>query len=139
MAGGVQGGGRRRPMSEINVTPFVDVMLVLLIIFMVTAPLLTVGVEIDLPETTANPLAGQDEPLAISINSSGEIFLQDQQVTLEDLVPTLERVSERNYEARIFLRADTSVDYGTVMGAMARINRAGYTSIALITEPVMDE
>ncbi len=139
MAGGVQGGGRRRPMSEINVTPFVDVMLVLLIIFMVTAPLLTVGVEIDLPETTANPLAGQDEPLAISINSSGEIFLQDQQVTLEDLVPTLERVSERNYEARIFLRADTSVDYGTVMGAMARINRAGYMSIALITEPVMDE
>jgi len=139
MAGGVQKRGRGRAMSEINVTPFVDVMLVLLIIFMVTAPLLTVGVEVDLPETTANPIVGQDEPLAISITAAGEIFLQDTQVTMADLVPTLERISERNYEARIFVRADQTVDYGTVMQAMGRMNRAGYTRIALVTEPITDE
>jgi len=139
MAGGVQKKGRGRAMSEINVTPFVDVMLVLLIIFMVTAPLLTVGVEVDLPETTANPIVGQDEPLAISITAAGEIFLQDTQVTMADLVPTLERISERNYEARIFVRADQTVDYGTVMQAMGRMNRAGYTRIALVTEPITDE
>lgn len=139
MAGGVQKKGRGRAMSEINVTPFVDVMLVLLIIFMVTAPLLTVGVEVDLPETTANPIVGQDEPLAISITAAGEIFLQDTQVTMEDLVPTLERISERNYEARIFVRADQTVDYGRVMQAMGRMNRAGYTRIALVTEPITDE
>lgn len=139
MAGGVQKKGRGRAMSEINVTPFVDVMLVLLIIFMVTAPLLTVGVEVDLPETTANPIVGQDEPLAISITAAGEIFLQDTQVSMADLVPTLERISERNYEARIFVRADQTVDYGTVMQAMGRMNRAGYTRIALVTEPITDE
>jgi len=139
MAAGVQNGGSRRTMSEINVTPFVDVMLVLLIIFMVTAPLLTVGVEVDLPETTANPIAGQDEPLAVSINASGEIFLQNTQVVMSDLVPTLERISERNYEARIFVRADQTVDYGTVMQAMGRMNAAGYTRIALVTEPLLDE
>jgi biopolymer transport protein TolR len=139
MAAGIQKKGGGRAMSEINVTPFVDVMLVLLIIFMVTAPLLTVGVEVDLPETTANPIVGQDEPLAISINAAGEIFLQDEQVTMADLIPTLERISERNYEARIFVRADQTVDYGTVMQAMGRMNRAGYTRIALVTEPITDE
>jgi biopolymer transport protein TolR len=139
MAAGVQKGGSRRAMSEINVTPFVDVMLVLLIIFMVTAPLLTVGVEVDLPETTANPIIGQDEPLAVSINAAGEIFLQDEQVVMADLVPTLERISERNFEARIFVRADRTVDYGTVMQAMGRMNRAGYTRIALVTEPLLEE
>jgi len=139
MAAGVQKGGSRRAMSEINVTPFVDVMLVLLIIFMVTAPLLTVGVEVDLPETTANPIVGQDEPLAVSINAAGEIFLQDEQVVMADLVPTLERISERNFEARIFVRADKTVDYGTVMQAMGRMNRAGYTRIALVTEPILEE
>jgi biopolymer transport protein TolR len=139
MAAGVQGRGGRRAMSEINVTPFVDVMLVLLIIFMVTAPLLTVGVEVDLPETTANPIVGQDEPLAVSIDLDGNIFLQDQQVESADLIPTLERISERNYEARIFVRADRTVDYGTVMQVMGRMNQAGYTRIALVTEPILDE
>ncbi len=139
MAVSLQKGSGNRPMSEINVTPFVDVMLVLLIIFMVTAPLLTVGVEVDLPETTANPIAGQDEPLAISINAAGEIFLQDTQVGMGDLVSTLERISDRNYEARIFVRADQTVDYGTVMQAMGRMNRAGYTRIALVTEPILEE
>jgi len=139
MAANVQGRGGRRTMSEINVTPFVDVMLVLLIIFMVTAPLLTVGVEVDLPETTANPIVGQDEPLAVSIDAGGDIYLQDTQVDMSNLVTTLERISERNYEARIFVRADQSVDYGTVMQAMGRMNRAGYTRIALVTEPILDE
>jgi len=139
MATGVQKKGGGRAMSEINVTPFVDVMLVLLIIFMVTAPLLTVGVEVDLPETTANPIVGQDEPLAVSIDAAGQIFLQDTQVEMGDLVPTLERISERNYEARIFVRADRTVDYGTVMQVMGRMNRAGYTRIALVTEPLTDE
>ncbi len=142
MAGGIQqnGRGRRgRPMSEINVTPFVDVMLVLLIIFMVTAPLLTVGVDVDLPETTANPIAGVDEPLAVSINAEGQIFLQNDPTTLEELVPRLERISERNFELRIFLRADKGVAYGEVMEVMGRMNRAGYTRIALVTEPLADE
>jgi len=139
MASAVQKKGSGRAMSEINVTPFVDVMLVLLIIFMVTAPLLTVGVEVDLPETTANPIQGQDEPLAVSIDAQGQIFLQDTQVEMSDLVPTLERISERNYEARIFVRADRTVDYGTVMQVMGRMNRAGYTRIALVTEPLTDE
>ncbi len=143
MAGGIQrsgsGGRRGRTMSEINVTPFVDVMLVLLIIFMVTAPLLTVGVDVDLPETTANPIAGVDEPLAVSIDAQGQIFLQDSPVALDELVPRLERISERNFELRIFLRADRGVDYGTVMQVMGRMNSAGYTRIALVTEPVVDE
>ena len=142
MAGGIQNGGPRthgRAMSEINVTPFVDVMLVLLIIFMVTAPLLTVGVEVDLPETTANPITGQDEPLAISIDVDGIIYLQDSEVEMSDLVEMLGRISDRNYEARIFVRADKTVDYGTVMQVMGRMNRAGYTRIALVTEPILDE
>ncbi len=137
MAGGVR--KHVRVMSEINVTPFVDVMLVLLIIFMVTAPLLTVGVDVDLPETTANPIAGQDEPLAVSIDAEGNIYLQDTQVPMAELVPMLERISERNYELRIFLRADRNVEYGTVMTAMGRMNAAGYTRIALVTEPVSEE
>ncbi len=141
MAGAGQNGSgtRGRPMSEINVTPFVDVMLVLMIIFMITAPLLTTGVDVDLPETTSNPLAGQDEPLAVSIDAEGNVYLQDTQVPMAELVPMLERISERNYELRIFLRADRNVDYGTVMAAMGRMNAAGYTRIALVTDPVVEE
>jgi len=141
MAAPVQSGksGRTRVMSEINVTPFVDVMLVLLIIFMVTAPLLTVGVEVDLPETTANPITTEVEPLAISIDLEGRVFLQDTEVDVANLVSQVGLISDRNFELRIFLRADRSVDYGTVMRVMALLNAAGYTQIALVTEPLTDQ
>ncbi|MEQ8322684.1 MAG: protein TolR [Rhodospirillales bacterium] len=131
--GGRFGRQRRRPMSEINVTPFVDVMLVLLIIFMVTAPLLTVGVEINLPDTKAGAIAGEDEPLAISITESGEIFLQDTTVPLETLVPRLRAITGENRDLRIFVRGDAAINYGRVMEVMGTINRAGYRRVALIT------
>ena len=126
---------RSRPMSEINVTPFVDVMLVLLIIFMVTAPLLTVGVEVNLPETKAGAVAGDDEPLAITIKSDGELFIQDTSVTLDGLVPRLRAITGENQDLRIFVRGDASINYGRVMEVMATINRAGYRRVALITRP----
>ena len=131
--GGRFGRQRRRPMSEINVTPFVDVMLVLLIIFMVTAPLLTVGVEINLPETKAGAIAGEDEPLAISIDNGGQIFLQETQVPLETLVPRLRAITGENRDLRIFVRGDSDINYGRVMEVMGTINRAGYRRVALIT------
>ncbi|WNJ98985.1 protein TolR [Thalassospiraceae bacterium LMO-JJ14] len=131
--GGRFGRQRRRPMSDINVTPFVDVMLVLLIIFMVTAPLLTVGVEVNLPETKAGAIAGEDEPLAISINESGEIFLQDTSVPLEVLVPRLRAITGENRDLRIFVRGDAGINYGRVMEVMGTINKAGYRRVALIT------
>lgn len=139
MSQGSSGGGRfsrqrRRPMSEINVTPFVDVMLVLLIIFMVTAPLLTVGVEVNLPETKAGAIAGDDEPLAISINDRGEIYLQDTQVALETLVPRLRAITGANLDLRIFVRGDAAINYGRVMEVMGTINRAGYRRVAMITK-----
>ncbi|MEX0695573.1 MAG: protein TolR [Rhodospirillales bacterium] len=126
----------RKPMSEINVTPFVDVMLVLLIIFMVTAPLLTVGVEINLPETNAGAISGKDEPLAISISDSGEIFLQDTSVPLETLVPRLAAITGENRDLRIFVRGDSAINYGRVMEVMGTINKAGYRKVALITRSI---
>jgi len=128
--------GRNRPMSEINVTPFVDVMLVLLIIFMVTAPLLTVGVEVNLPKTDAGAVTGDDEPLAISITAAGEIFLQDTSVPLETLVPRLRAITGENQDLRIFVRGDADINYGRVMEVMGTINRAGYRRVALITQSV---
>ena len=135
-----RGGGRGRfgrnrsqPMSEINVTPFVDVMLVLLIIFMVTAPLLTVAVEVNLPETEAGAVPGADEPLAISINQQGEIYLQETQVPLDTLVPRLRAITGENLDLRIFVRGDADINYGRVMEVMGTINRAGYRKVALIT------
>lgn len=133
------GAGRRRgrryqPMSEINVTPFVDVMLVLLIVFMVTAPLLTVGVPIDLPETQAKPLEGQKEPLTVSVDNQGRVFLQDTEITVEELVPKLTAIAELGVEERVFVRGDRTVDYGTVMRVMGRLNQAGFRRIALVTD-----
>jgi biopolymer transport protein TolR len=126
---------RRRPrMSEINVTPLVDVMLVLLIVFMVTAPLLTVGVSVDLPKTQASPLPGQDEPLTVSINRQGKVFLQETEVGVDALGPRLMAVSERNPDARIFVRGDKGIDYGSVMAVMGAIYSAGFSKVALITE-----
>lgn len=135
-AGGGRRGRRRRrnaPMSEINVTPFVDVMLVLLIIFMVAAPLLTVGVPIDLPETQAKALEGDTEPITISVNSAGEIYIQDTQITIEEIVPKLEAIAANGYEERIYVRGDQDADYGIMMKLMGRINAAGFKRLGLVT------
>ncbi|NQV79922.1 MAG: protein TolR [Alphaproteobacteria bacterium] len=121
-------------MSEINVTPFVDVMLVLLVVFMVTAPLLTVGVSVELPETAAASIPGQDEPLAVSIDAAGRVYIQDSEVSMETLIPRLEAITQNNPDARIFVRGDKSIDYGRVMEVMGTLNSAGFRRVALITE-----
>ena len=134
------GGGRRHRgrrqamMAEINVTPMVDVMLVLLIIFMVAAPMLTVGVPIDLPESRAKAMNQQKDPLTVSVNSKGQIFLQNSEIKLDELVPKLKAVAEAGAEERLFVRGDKAVDYGTVMRVMGRLAEAGYRKVALITE-----
>jgi biopolymer transport protein TolR len=130
------GGGRRKrkPMGDINVTPLVDVMLVLLIVFMVTAPLLTTGVAVDLPRAESSPLPGQDEPLSVTVDASGRIFLQESEINLEQLPARLVAVTQRNKEARIFVRGDRGVDYGTIMGVVSAINRAGFVKVALVTD-----
>ncbi|HYI27499.1 MAG TPA: protein TolR [Bradyrhizobium sp.] len=129
---------RRNPvMSEINVTPMVDVMLVLLIIFMVSAPLLTVGVPIDLPQTQASSLDQADkEPLAISVNTDGKVFLQNTEIKLEELVPKLQAIGQARggNDERIYVRGDKTVDYGTVMKVMGRLSAAGFRKVALVTE-----
>ncbi|HKD46580.1 MAG TPA: protein TolR [Rhizomicrobium sp.] len=125
---------RRRPLAEINVTPFVDVMLVLLIVFMVTAPLLTVGVPVDLPKTRA-PALGQDkEPLSVTISKNGRIYLQKEVVTQDQLVPKLQAISQNGYDQRIFVRGDQTVDYGRVMIVMGLLASAGFTHIGLVTD-----
>ncbi|WP_163265539.1 protein TolR [Chelativorans alearense] len=133
------GNGRRRRgrrhalMSEINVTPFVDVMLVLLIIFMVAAPLLTVGVPIDLPETQARALNSETTPITISVNNEGLIYLQETEIPIDEVVPKLEAIAQAGYEERIYVRGDKSADYGTVMRVMARISAAGFRNLGLVT------
>ena len=129
--------GRRRhtqPMSEINVTPMVDVMLVLLVIFMVTAPLLTVGVQVDLPKIKAAIIQGQDEPLAITVDAEGQVYLQETKVDLESLVPRLTAITSNNPDVRIFVRGDAAINYGRVMEVMGRVNNAGFTRVALVAE-----
>jgi biopolymer transport protein TolR len=121
-------------MSEINVTPFVDVMLVLLIVFMVTAPLLTAGVAVDLPETSSSPLPGQDEPLTVTVDSGGRIYLQESEIAIEQIGPRLIAISERNPETRIFVRGDKAIDYGHIMQVVGAIHTAGFTKVALVTE-----
>ncbi len=123
-----------RPMSEINVTPMVDVMLVLLIIFMVTAPLLTVGVKVDLPKTKASIISGQDEPLTITVDGEGRIYLQETELDLEALAPRLIAITSNNPDVRIFLRFDKTILYGRVMEVMGTVNSAGFNKVALITE-----
>ncbi len=138
MSVGNKGKGRgrfsRQPMSEINVTPVVDVMLVLLIVFMVAAPLLTVGVPVDLPKTQAAPLSGDTEPLTITINGEGEIFVQETLTEPDALVPQLTAIAENGYEQRIFVRADNSINYGAVMDVMGRLSAAGLSKVGLVTE-----
>ena len=128
----------RKPMSDINVTPMVDVMLVLLIIFMVTAPLLTVGVQVDLPQTRAAIIPGKDEPISVSVNREGKIFIQDTEIELNALGARLAAISGNNPEARIFVRGDKTIAYGRVMETMGAINAAGFTKVALVSEQLQD-
>ena len=137
---GKGGGGRRRgrgaanrPMSDINVTPMVDVMLVLLIVFMVAAPLLTVGVPIDLPQTAAKELNTESKPISITVTTSGEIYLQDQIVPIETLIEQIAAAAPNGTEERIYVRGDQSANYGAVMKVMGMLSAAGYTKIGLIT------
>jgi len=135
--GQVRNGGRQRypQMSQINVTPFVDVMLVLLVVFMITAPLLTVGVPVNLPRTQAPPLTAPDEPLEVTVNAKGEIFLQETAVELDAMVPRLIAITENNPEARIYVRGDQAINYGRVLEVMGLITNAGFTRLALISAP----
>ncbi|MFY9759060.1 MAG: protein TolR [Xanthobacteraceae bacterium] len=128
-------------MSEINVTPFVDVMLVLLIVFMVSAPLLTVGVPIDLPQSEAKALQQDNEPLTVSVNVDGQVYLQDKQIELDDLVPKLKAIIDARHgdpNEQIYVRGDRKVDYGTMMKVMGRISGAGYHKVALVTNVEQD-
>ena len=139
---GSSGAGARRSSrvrgrgvsAEINVTPLVDVMLVLLIIFMISAPLLTVGVPIDLPQSQAKSLDQEREPLTLSVNDKGQVFLQSTEIKIEELVDKLKAVAKQGTEERIYVRGDKKVDYGTVMKVMGRLQVAGYRKVALVTE-----
>jgi len=135
--GRAQAGARRRvyrPMSEINVTPFVDVMLVLLIIFMVTAPLLTVGVPVDLPKTSASTISKPDKPIVISVNSGGKVFIQETEIKLDELVPKLQAITRAKPGTRIYVRGDKAVAYGRIMQVMGTVSAAGFNKVALIAE-----
>ena len=141
LGGGSGGGGRRgyrraNVMAEINVTPMVDVMLVLLIIFMVSAPLLTVGVPLDLPQTAAKSLDQDKEPLTVSVQLTGKVFLNNTEIPMNELVPKLTAITQArgDMDERIFVRGDTKVDYGTVMRVMGRLSAAGFKRVALVTE-----
>ena len=138
MAGGLIGGGKRgkhRPMAEINITPMVDVMLVLLIIFMVTAPLLTASVNVDLPKAEAAPAPQDDKPLTISVDESGQIYLQDEKMNLEDLVPKLQAISQGKSDKKILVRGDKGNSYGRMLQVMATITQGGFTHLALLSDP----
>ena len=141
--GGRAGGrnGRRRSRrsklnADINVTPLVDVMLVLLIVFMVAAPLLSVGVPVELPKTDAKSLPSESEPITITVDKDGTVFLQETEVTLDDIVVRLSAIAQNGYDERIYLRGDNASDYGSVMKVMARVNAAGYSNLGLVTDPV---
>ena len=127
-------GRGRRTINEINMVPFIDVMLVLLIIFMVTAPLMTSGVSVDLPKTNAQPLNNDSQPLTVSINAEGKIFLQDSEVDLTDLVARLQAIAQNNPERRIFVRGDKDLTYGRIMQVMGTITQGGFTKVALLAE-----
>jgi biopolymer transport protein TolR len=141
MAGSAGGGGRRgrrrvAPMAEINVTPMVDVMLVLLIIFMVSAPLLTVGVPLDLPQTQAKSLEQDKTPLQLSVDVRGKVFINDTEVAINELIPKLKAITDARggMDERIFMRADKKADYGTVARVMGQLSAAGFKRLALVTE-----
>jgi len=126
---------RSRPlMSDINVTPFVDVMLVLLIVFMVTAPMLTVGVPVNLPDSNADSLPDDKEPLTLTINSKGEIFIQKTKVGFSELIPKLLAIAKNRTDTRIYVRGDKNIDYGRVMEVMGKLSGSGFSKVALISE-----
>jgi biopolymer transport protein TolR len=145
MAGGLRDGGngdrrqRYKPMSEINVTPMVDVMLVLLVIFMVAAPLLTVGVPVDLPQSKAPAITEQKEPLVITVNAEGKLFLQNGTIEDDELVPRLQAITQNNPQADIYVRGDRAIAYGRVMEVMGMVSAAGFTKVSLITEQIRDK
>ena len=140
LAGNGASGGRRRrrgrraPIADINMTPFIDVMLCLLIIFMVAAPLLTAGVPLDLPKSEAQALNQDKEPLTISVDGKGDIYLQETKVSIDEVVPKLTAIAQQGYEERVFVRGDKTVNYGQVMQVMGRISGAGFKKVALVTE-----
>jgi biopolymer transport protein TolR len=140
-AAGRKGGRRRRgvprygAMADINMTPFIDVMLVLLIIFMVAAPLLATGVAVDLPQTKAGPLNIDQKPVSIAINDQGQVYLMDTQIEENDLVAKLQAVAKDGFDQRIYLRAAKNIQYGKVAEIMAMVTSAGYKKVALVTEP----
>ena len=134
-----KGFSNNKPMSEINVTPFVDVMLVLLIIFMITAPLLTTGVSVDLPKTDSQTLPGQDEPITVTINKEGEVFLGENLIQVNTLTAKLKAITSIKPSTRIFIRADENIPYGQVMNIMSVITKAGYKKVALITKPKIEK
>lgn len=148
-AGGAKGGGGRRRggrrgggkavMSEINVTPFVDVMLVLLIIFMVAAPMMTVGVPIDLPQTQASALNAETQPITISVKNNGEVFLQETTIPVDEVAAKLEAIATTGYSERIFVRGDANAPYGVIADVMARIQQAGFKNIGLVTQQKQDQ
>ncbi len=129
---------RQNRFNDINVTPMVDVMLVLLIIFMVTAPMLTTGVTVDLPDSNAAALPGQDEPLTISIQKNGQLYIQDTKISPKSLTAKLKAIVGEKTDTRIFVRADAQLDYGTVMTIVGNISNAGFTKVALVTETTDD-
>ena len=124
-----------RPIAEINVTPFVDVMLVLLVIFMITAPLLATGVQVDLPKAPASQLADQNDAISVTVDRQGRIYLQDHEVALADLGAKLKAITKSNQDIRIFVRGDGAIAYGQVMAALGTVYDAGYRKVALLTEP----
>ena len=126
--------GRAQPMAEINITPFVDVMLVLVVIFMIAAPLLTVGVPVDLPKAAVNPLNEEKEPLIITLDAEGRVYLQESEVEQDVLIPRLVAVSNANPDLRVFVRGDRTINYGRVMEIMGMVSEAGFSKVALIAE-----
>ena len=141
--GGSGGGGRRGrggrarkgPMADMNMTPFIDVMLVLLIIFMVAAPMMTVGVPVDLPETRAKAMEGQTQPITVSVDGQGRLFIQDAELKLDELVPKLQAIAKNGVDERVFVRGDKATDYGTILRVMGRLNDAGFKKIGLVSLP----
>ena len=131
---GGRGRGRYRPLAEINVTPLVDVMLVLLIVFMVAAPLMTSGVNVDLPKASATPLSQDSEPLTVSVNAEGKIFLQETELALPELASKLQAIADNKLDRRIFVRGDKGLTYGRIMEVMSTITQGGFTKVALLAE-----
>ena len=127
---------KSKPFSEINVTPFVDVMLVLLIIFMVTAPLLTVGVQVDLPESNADSLQSENEPLELTISKDGNIYIQETEINIKELIPKLIAITDNRLNTKIYVRGDEVINYGKVMRVLGELSGSGFSKVALITKPI---